>query len=216
MNAESIPESAVRITSHEILALLSFNPGPGADLSRSVLGLADLPHDSDLVRAGLTTLHIREMAEAEGDSINLLGGALALSALVSTATQWFVVTRFGASSSLPVCVVNSPHGKAVIFGRPLSQYVCVPLRSDIDLLVFLEEIVNGAVGEAHDMDGGLVVVRHHGLGQDVVIANVKVNADGTRQLAAPPVQEDGQLTVSAIDGVHSPGEVIRGVFSNAT
>lgn len=214
MNAEIIPDSAVRITSHEVLALLSFSPGSGAQLSRSALALADLPQDSELVRAGLTTLHIRDMAEAAGDGINLLGESLVLSVLLSTATQWFVVTRFGARSSLPVHVLESPHGLAVIFARPLSQYLCVPLRSDIDVLKFVEETVNGAAAEAQNMDGGLITVRQHCLGQEAVSANVKVNADGTRELAAPPVLDDGQLTVTVINAAQTPGAAIRDVFSN--
>lgn len=213
MSPETIPESALRITSHEILALLSFNPGPGAELSRSVLALADLPQDSDLVRAGLTTLHIRDMAEADGDSINLLDGALVLSVIVSTATQWLEVTRFGASSSLPVHVVDSPHGKAAIFARPLSQYLCVPLRPDIDVLDFMAQTVNSAVADAEGMAGGLVVVRQHRQGADITAVNVKVNADGTRELAAPPVQKDGQLTVTEIPAGEQPGDLIRGRFS---
>ena len=214
MTAEAIPESALRITSHEVLALLSFNPGPGAELSRRVLVLADLPQDSDLVRAGLTTLHVRDMAEADGGSINLLGGALVLSAIVSAATQWFELTRFGASSSLPIYVVDSPHGKAAIFARPLSQYLCVPLRADLDVLSFIEQNVNSAGADAQRMDGGLITVRHHRLGQDATVANVKVNADGTRQLAAPPVQQDGQLTLSFIDASQTPGESVAQVFSS--
>ncbi len=213
MSNESIPDSALRITSHEVLALLSFNPDPGAELSRKVLALADLPQDSDLVRAGLSTLHVREMAQATGESINLQGGALVLSVILCTARQWFEMTRYGASSSLPVYVVDSPHGKAVIFSQPLSQYLCVPLRGDVDVLAFIAQTVNNAVDEAQAMDGGLITVRNHRTGQSPALANVKVNADGTRQLAAPPVQADGQLTLSMIEGSHSPGAAVAQVFA---
>lgn len=67
MNAEPIPDSALHVTSHEVRALLSFNdhqesPDAGAALIRTVLALAVQPAGSELVRAGLSTLHIRGMA----------------------------------------------------------------------------------------------------------------------------------------------------------
>lgn len=212
MNAEAIPESALRVTSHEVLALLSFSPGPSAEMSRKVLVLADLPEDSDLVRAGLATLHVRDMAEADGEGIHLRDGALVLSVILSTATEWFEATRYGATSSLPAYVVSSPHGKAAIFLRPLSQYLCLPLRAGMDIMDFLEQTVNGLAAEAHSMDGGLVTVRHHQLGEEMEAANVKVNADGTRQLAALPLQEDGQLTLTTLDDVQDAGACVSAAF----
>ncbi|POH56958.1 hypothetical protein [Arthrobacter glacialis] len=212
MNAEAIPNSALRVTSHEVLALLSFGPGPGADLSRKVLVLADLPEVSDLVRAGLATLHVRDMAEADGEGIHLRDGALVLSVILSTATGWFEATRYGATSSLPAYIVSSPHGKAAIFLRPLSQYLCLPLRADMDIKDFLEQTVNGLVAEAHAMDGGLVTVRRHRLGAETAVANVKVNADGSRQLAALPLQDDGQLTLTALDESQDAGACVSSAF----
>lgn len=216
MKPEVLPDSAIRITSHELLALLSFNPGPGAELSRSVLVLADLPADNDLVRAGLTTLNVRDMAEIAGEEVNLLGGARVLSVILSTAAQWYEVSRFGAKSSLPSYLVSSPHGRAALFLRPLSEYVCLPLSADADLLDLVAQAVNGAVEEAQGMDGGLVVARQHLSGKDVVVANVKVNADGTRQLAALPMTDDGQLTVTAIPAGQSPGALVRGKFPSGS
>ena len=74
MNTTELPTSAYRITSHEILALLSFNSGEEIDLSRKVLGLAELPEDSDLVRAGVGTLNVRgpgELGVHHGDRVKL-------------------------------------------------------------------------------------------------------------------------------------------------
>lgn len=212
MSTEAIPESALRITSHEVLALLSFNPGEGASLSRRVLDLAELPQDSDLVRAGLTTLDVRDMATMDGDGINLVGGALVLSVILSTAEQWFDVTQYGANSSLPVFIVESPHGLAALFSRPLSQYLCVPLRTGLEPLAFLAQTINSAATDARGMGGGLVSVRHHRQGQDMTVAKVKVNADGTTELAAPPLQDDGQPTITVIEANTTPGAAVASVF----
>ncbi|MHA7306374.1 hypothetical protein ACX80E_14185 [Arthrobacter sp. TMN-49] len=212
MNAETIPDSALRVTSHEVLALLSFGPGPSAELSRKVLVLAEQPEDSDLVRAGLATLHVRDMAEADGAGIHLRDGSLVLSVILSTATEWFEATRYGATSSLPAYVVSSPHGKAAILLRPLSQYLCLPLRADMGISDFLEQTVNGLAAEAHSMDGGLVTVRHHQLDEDTAVANVKVNADGSRQLAALPLQADGQLTLTTLEDTQDAGACVSAAF----
>ncbi|MET4004468.1 MULTISPECIES: hypothetical protein [Arthrobacter] len=206
MTTEAIPESALRITSHEVLALLSFNPGEGASLSRRVLDLADLPQDSDLVRAGLTTLDVREMAASEQNGINLVGGALVLSVILSTAEQWFEITQYGASSDLPIYVVDSPHGLAALFSRPLSQYLCVPLRTGLNPLAFVAQTITSAAADAKGKGGGLIAVRRHRQGQEALVAKVKVNADGTAELAGPPLTQGGQATLTVLNGSTTPGE----------
>ena len=63
--------------------------------------------------------------------------------------------------------------------------------------------------------GGLVVVRNHRTGREAGVASVKVNAYGTRELAATPVQADGQLGMAVLDGSTTPGAAVAAAFRDA-
>ena len=89
MNPETLPPSAYRITSHEILALLTFNSGPETYQSRKVLALAELSDDSDLVRAGMGTLNVRDSLQREGEEVTLQGEAEAIAKILASAHTWY-------------------------------------------------------------------------------------------------------------------------------
>lgn len=203
-----LPDSAYRITSHEILALLSFNSGPEIDLSRKALGLAELPEDSDLVRAGVGTLNIRGSIRREGEDIALQGDAEVIARILASAQSWYQVARLGPAAALPTYVVESPGAKAAFFLQPLSEYICLPLRDDIDLPAFVEQLVDGAVTEAQAAGAGVITSQHWTPGADPVVANIKVADGAPALLAALPLSADGQLTVREIGDTTAGAAVV--------
>ncbi len=212
MNTPELPSSAYRITSHEILALLSFNSGEEIDLSRKVLGLSELPEDSDLVRAGVSTLNIRGSILREGEEIALQGNAEIIARILASARSWYQVACLGSAAALPSYVIESPGAKAAFFLQPLSEYICLPLLEDIDISSFVEQIVDGAVA---DLGGaGVVIAQHWTPGADPVVANIKVAEGQPTLLAALPLDSDGQLSVREL-GELTPGAGVVAAFSAA-
>lgn len=210
MSTPELPSSAYRITSHEILALLSFNSGAEIDLSRKVLGLAELPEDSDLVRAGVSTLNIRGSILREGEEIALQGNAEIIARILASARSWYQVARLGSAAALPSYVIESPGAKAAFFLQPLSEYICVPLLEDIDISSFVEQIVDGAVA---DLGGaGVVIAQHWTPEAEPVVANIKVAEGQPTLLAALPLDSDGQLSVRELGGL-TPGAGVVAAFS---
>lgn len=209
----SLPEVAYRITSHEILALLAFEPGAGTALSRRVLGLAELADDHDLVRAGLGTLNIRNMVEISGEEVTLLAEAKTLARLFGTSSEWFDITRIGSGYASPSYLVDSPAGRTAVFLRPLSEYVCLPLRDDVELLDFVQAQVDDAVAALRNEGGGMVSTRRYSTDTpNHVVANIKVTDDGPLQLASAPLDKDGQLVVRELDAAEEPGQVVRALL----
>lgn len=209
----ALPAAAYRMTSHEILALLAFEPGAGASLTRRVLGLAELPDDHDLVRAGLGTLNIRDTVEIQGDEVTLLAEAKVLARIFSTSSEWFDITRIGSRQASPGYLVDSPAGRAAVFLRPLSEYVCLPLRDDVELLDYVQAQVDDAVAALGNQGGGMVSARRYRAGTtNPVIANIKVLETGPLQLASAPLDEDGQLGVRELGAGEEPGEAVRAVL----
>lgn len=212
MNTPELPPSAYRITSHEILALLSFNDSEEIDLSRKVLGLAELPEDSELVRAGVSTLNVRGSILREGEEIALQGNAEIIARILASARSWYQVARLGTAAALPSYVIESPGAKAAFFLQPLSEYICLPLRDDVDISTFVEQVVDGAVA---DLGGnGVVIAQHWTPGADPVVANIKVAQDEPALIAALPLDSDGQLTIRELGGL-APGAAVVAAFNGA-
>lgn len=213
----AMPAAAYRMTSHEILALLAFQPGAGTALTRRVLGLAELPDDHDLVRAGVGTLNIRDTVEINGEEVTLLAQARILARIFSTSSEWYDITRIGAEAVSPSYLVDSPAGRAAIFLRPLSEYVCLPLRDDVDLLDFVQLTVDEAVAALGAEGGGIVSSRRYRVEADKpVVANIKVLDAGSLQLASAPLDDDGQLGVRDLAAGEQPGLTVRTVLAAAS
>jgi hypothetical protein len=209
----NLPDTAYRVTSHEILALLAFEKGPGTALTRRVLALADLPDDHDLVRAGVGTLNVRDTASVDGEQVTLHGPAGYLARVFSTATLWFDITRVGPEAVAPAYIAESPSGRVALFLRPLSEYVCLPLSENASTLDVVEATVNDAVAAAKAPSGGIVTSRRYDGAAEPSVANIKVLEDGSLQLAASPLDDSGQLTVRDLHAGEQPGAVVRALLS---
>lgn len=213
MTEQTLPDTAYRVTSHEILALLSFAPGPGTALTRRVLALAQLPDDHDLVRAGLGTLNVRDSVSIEGEQVRLLGPAGYMAEVFSTSTLWFDVTRIGPDAVAPAYIVESPAGRVALFLRALSEYVCLPINDDAGTLDMVEATVNDAVAAVRRPGGGLVTSRRYDGEAGPSVANIKVLDDGALKLASAPLDATGQLTVRDLRETEQPGSVVRSLLS---
>lgn len=212
MTEQILPDTAYRVTSHEILALLAFAPGPGTALTRRVLALADLPDDHDLVRAGVGTLNVRGTVSIEGEQVGLKGPAGYLAEIFSTSTLWFDITRVGPEAVAPAYIVEAPAGRVAMFLRPLSEYVCLPLNEDATTLDMVEATVNDAVAAVRQ-PGGLVTSRRYDGAAEPSVANIKVLDDGSLKLAAAPLDATGQLTVRDLLEEEQPGSAVRAALS---
>lgn len=211
------PAAAYRMTSHEILALLAFDPGAGTALTRRVLGLAELADDHDLVRAGIGTLNIRDTAEVKGEEVALLAEAKILARIFATSSEWFDVTRIGSATVSPSYLVDSPAGRVAIFLRPLSEYFCLPLRDDVDLLDIVQMTVDEAAGVLSEEGGGMISSRRYSVNAVTpTIANIKVLEAGSLQLASAPLDENGQLRVRDLQDGEQPGLTVRRLFAAAS
>lgn len=213
-SGSALPAAAYRMTSHEILALLAFEPGAGTALTRRVLGLAELPDDHDLVRAGVGTLNVRDTVEINGEEVTLLAEAKVLARIFSTSSDWFDITRIGPGYASPGYLVDSPAGRAAVFLRPLSEYVCLPLRDDVDLFDFVQAQVDEAVATLRGEGGGIVSSRRYSAGTpEPVVANIKISDAGPLQLASAPLDTDGQLGVRDVDSAEQPGLLVRALLA---
>ncbi len=77
-------ETPLRLTDHELLALLAVNQTPSADTTRAVFRLSPVADNELLEQAGITTLLVRGLAEVSGDDIVPVVGARTVARLAET------------------------------------------------------------------------------------------------------------------------------------
>lgn len=193
------PESAVQFTAHELLALLSVKRGPSEQATRSMLKLADLPDTSDLVRAGFSTLKVRDLLETKEDRATLRGPAKVLSQLLTNATLWMDVTVADKTSTSVTFLIEAPGGRVALFIRPGSIVMGVPLAPTVDCTAMALDMV-GKTFATHERDS-LVSVRRRLLGGEEAAANIRRTSARGWEVTGGPADKQSTATPVACSDV---------------
>ncbi|MUK01720.1 hypothetical protein GM708_07095 [Vibrio cholerae] len=178
-----MPETTLSLTEHEILALLSFNDTESADYSREVLRLSDVGARDTLVRAGLSTLLVREHASLQGADLVLAGPAGLIAGIFATAGAWLEIAVTTDEASFVLFAVQSAGGAFVMSVGTHGVHQFNPLPQDRPVLSFALDVARHYLGSTEP--GGKLSVRakHHGLGVDPHSATLLRNTDGAVRLA---------------------------------
>ncbi len=194
---ETDPEPLL-LTEHEILALLTLHNTEAARRSRKVLHLPEAGDDSDYIRAGITTLLVRNHATADGDSVTAQGAAHSAVAVLTTADEWLevgIVTNehshiyFGAASDAGGVLASMNH---------LGVHELLPLAPQAGLLEVAIGIARNALTDERTGPPVAINITHHGFERDSRAASVLADADGRWYLAAEPRDDDGELTKTEV------------------
>lgn len=194
---ETDPEPLL-LTEHEILALLTLHDTEAARRSRKVLHLPEADEDSDYMRAGITTLLVRNHAAADGASVTAVGAAHSAAAVLTTADEWLeigIVTNehshiyFGAASEAGGVLASMNH---------LGVHELLPLAPQAGLLDVAMGIARNALTDERTEPPVAINITHHGSERDSVAASMLADADGRWHLAAEPRDEEGELTKTEV------------------
>ena len=186
------PASAVQFTAHELLALLSANPGPSEQASRRMLKLADLPDTSDLVRAGFSTLVVRNLLDTTGDKAALSGAAKVLSRILTTANLWVDATVSDKASTSVTFLIESAVGKVALFIRPGGIVMGVPLAPTVDCTAMALDMMAKNF-TSHERDS-LVSLRRRVEDGPTAAVNVRRTAERGWEVTSGPVDEQVTAT----------------------
>ncbi len=189
-----MPDTTLSLTEHEILALLSFNDTESADYSRDVLRLSDVAARDALVRAGLSTLLVREHASLQGADLVLAGPAALIAGIFATAGAWLETSVTTDTSSFVLFAVQSAGGAFVMSVGTNGVHQFNPLPQDAPVLSFALDIARHYLGTTDSGAKLSVRAKHHGLGVSPRSATLLRNTDGAVRLAEgdspePPLTE---------------------------
>lgn len=137
------------LTDYELVALVDLNPTPEGLRALDAIGVSGLLDDPGAVRAGVASLLVRDLAEAEGDRIMVGGFAGAIGTMLATADDLLllVITRDGEVAGRTV-LVDAPVGGFLLDMTNYGAHVVQPLRPDADLLSLVRDVIGElAAGE---------------------------------------------------------------------
>lgn len=138
---------AIELTGFEILTLLSLGTDDsGADGTRKALHLPEIPKDSPLLSAGVSSLVVRKLAvpnDAE-QQLTPQGKVLALTAIINQATEWVEASGGAGDSAHAAVLLKSPAGAALLEPKPYGIWLALPLPGDRPLSELASDYVKAA------------------------------------------------------------------------
>lgn len=174
----SMSETTVPLTEHEILALLSFNDTEPSSYTRDVLRLADVRAEDVLVRAGLSTLLVRNLAVVQGPDLVLAGPTEQIAGIMATAGGWLEIAVTTDGTSYVLFGVQSAAGAFMMSVGTRGVHQFNPLPADKPILSFALDIATHYLGNSSADSLLSVRAKHHGFGVTPRTATLLRNTDG--------------------------------------
>lgn len=186
------------LTEHEILALLTLNDTEAAQRSRRILHLPEAGDESDYMRAGITTLLVREHATVEQDNVTAQGVARSVASVLTTAGEWLEIGIVTNEHSHVYFAAASGAGNLLASMNRLGVHELLPLDPKTELLDVGLGIARNALADESTKKPAAVNITHHGFEKESRAASVLADAEGKWHLAAEPRDEQGELTRSEV------------------
>lgn len=144
-------DTELRMTDHELLALLSMTPTESAETALELLHLDAHGDDQLLHHAGLTTLLVRGLAVQQDEKIVPVDKGAVVASVFSQAQEWLEIKLTTPTSSHVLFAVGSNVGALLLSVSPYGVHDVQPIKSGpavLELAVHLagEYLVGAAEG----------------------------------------------------------------------
>lgn len=174
---------ALRLTDHELLALLAMNPTPAAARSKELFRLAGVNHQDVLEQAGITTLLVRGLAEVAGEDIVPVDRGAIVAAVVSTADEWLEMALVTPSSDHVLFIAGSEQGAVLLNLSRYGVHEVQPVDSRAGMLSLGVAIARQYLVDGPDGLPAAAMIKHHRADGEPLVANLKAGEDGSWTLA---------------------------------
>ncbi|MBN0038673.1 hypothetical protein JN535_00625 [Cellulosimicrobium cellulans] len=181
-------DGLIELTGPELLVLLSLNEGSAATRTRENLRLPDVPADSPLLAAGLSSLVVRRLARVEGEVLAPVGNVVPLTRVLTTATEWVEAAAIADERTNAALLVGAQGGAVVLEPRPFGIWHVRPLQMGDPLPDAASRFVRAAFAQlpGRPFGGSIKVVDASG----ARTAAVRVESDGTWEMTSGAAGEE--------------------------
>lgn len=180
-------DQAIELTGFELLSLLSLGDDASAGTTRASLRLPEVPEDSPLIGAGLSSLLVRKLATVnDAGVLTPQGKVLALTAVLNRATEWIEAAGVSGDTNHVALLVKSPDGAALIEPKPYGIWQALPLPADEPLIEVASRYVRATYQDVKTLPfaGSIKVIAQAG---DRAAA-VRIGEDKAWEISSGPVE----------------------------
>lgn len=189
-------ETPLRLTDHELLALLAVNQTPSAETTRAVFRLSPVADNELLEQAGITTLLVRGLAEVSGDDIVPVDKGAIVAAVVSTAEEWLELALVTPQTDHVLFTAGSKDGALLLNLNRYGVHEVQPVDPGAGMLQLGLQIARHYLETGAEGYPAAAMIKHHRLSGPPLTAHLKVEADQSWTLATG---DDGTDKTEAID-----------------
>jgi hypothetical protein len=157
---EPMTDTELRMTDHELLALLSMTPTESAATTLGLFRLDQHAGNELLQNAGLTTLLVRGLAETQGELIVPVERCAVVGTVLSQAQEWLEISLATPSTEHVLFAVGSNVGAVLLSLGPFGVHEIQPIESGAAMLALgLHLCREYLVGAAEGLPATAVVKR---------------------------------------------------------
>ncbi|MCQ9166081.1 MULTISPECIES: hypothetical protein [unclassified Arthrobacter] len=190
-------ESELRMTDHELLALLSMTPTESAATTMELFRLDQHAGNELLQNAGLTTLLVRGLAEAQGERIVPVERCAVVGTVLSQAQEWLEIALTTPTTEHVLFTAGSNVGAVLLTLSPFGVHEIQPIESGPAMLALGLHLCREYLAGAAEGLPATAVVKRVRIGQDAVIAQLAAAESGDWTLRSGGESEFTEETVAS-------------------
>jgi len=171
-------ETELRMTDHELLALLSMTPGDPASTALALFGLEQHVANDLLRQAGLTTLLVRGLAEMQGGKVVPVQHCAVVGSVLSQAQEWLEISFTTPTSQHALFTAGSNVGAVLLGLNPYGVHEVQPIASGPAMLALGLHLCREYLGGAAEGLPATAVIRRLRTGQEDVVAQLTAVESG--------------------------------------
>lgn len=194
---EPMTDTELRMTDHELLALLSMTPTESAATTLGLFRLDQHAGNELLHNAGLTTLLVRGLAEEQGGRIIPVERCAVVGTVLSQAQEWLEISLSTPSAEHVLFMAGSNVGAVLLGLSPFGVHEIQPIESGPAMLALgLHLCREYLVGAAEGLPA-MATVRRIRVGAEPVTAQLAAVESGNWTLRTGGESNPAEEAVSA-------------------
>ncbi|WP_425860094.1 hypothetical protein [Arthrobacter sp. TWP1-1] len=171
-------ETELRMTDHELLALLSMTPTESAGVTLGLLRLDQHSGNELLQNAGLTTLMVRGLAEPQAEKIVPVEKAAVVGSVLSQAQEWLEIALTTPTGNHVLFAVGSNVGAVLLSISPYGTHDIQPIESGPAMLALGLHLSNEYLTGAAEGLPATAVLRRLRIDSEPVVAQLTALESG--------------------------------------
>ncbi|ALE06957.1 hypothetical protein AL755_18315 [Arthrobacter sp. ERGS1:01] len=194
-------ETELRMTDHEILALLSMTPTESAGTTLGLFGLDGHTGNELLTNAGLSTLMVRGLAEPQGGRIVPVERAAIVGTVLSQAQEWLKISLATPSTDHALVMSGSNVGAVLLSLGPYGVHDIQPIESGPAMLALALHLCREYLQGAAEGLPATAVIERLNVGKDTVSATLTALESGDWTMHTNDGSEQSVPAATAVDSL---------------